>query len=129
MKQLAQQIKDSNGDYSSIEGSPLMSPKVLMSNLEDELNNMEKTKTEIKKRLASFEHIKESIFLCARKVNKQMVGMECDCVVPKDDKDAKNDKVGKLNLALYGTREAAGDARGDGASSLVLPLPLLVNNT
>lgn len=27
MKQLAQQIKDSNGDLSSLEGSPLLSPK------------------------------------------------------------------------------------------------------
>ena len=66
MKQLAQQIKDSNGDYSTLECSPMMSPTVLMSNLEDELNNMDETKTEIKKRLESFEHIKENWFLCAR---------------------------------------------------------------
>ena len=48
MKQLAQQIKDSNGDYSYLEGSPLLSPKVLMGNCIDDLNNMAETQAEIK---------------------------------------------------------------------------------
>ena len=48
MKQLAQQIKDSNGDYSNLEGSPLLSPKVLMSNCVSDLNNMAETQAEIK---------------------------------------------------------------------------------
>ena len=48
MKQLAQQIKDSNGDYSYLEGSPLLSPKVLMGNCIDDLNNMAETQVEIK---------------------------------------------------------------------------------
>ena len=48
MKQLAQQIKDSNGDYSNLEGSPLLSPKVLMGNCIDDLNNMAETQAEIK---------------------------------------------------------------------------------
>ena len=48
MKQLAQQIKDSNGDYSYLEGSPLLSPKVIVGNCIDNLNNMPETRAEIK---------------------------------------------------------------------------------
>ena len=48
MKQLAKQIKDSNGDYSYLEGSPLLSPKVIMGNCIDDLNNMAETQAEIK---------------------------------------------------------------------------------
>ena len=48
MKQLAQQIKDSNGDYSYLEGSPLLSPKVIVGNCIDDLNNMAETQAEIK---------------------------------------------------------------------------------
>ena len=48
MKQLSQQIKDSNGDYSYLEGSPLLSPKVIMGNCIDDLNNMPETQAEIK---------------------------------------------------------------------------------
>ena len=48
MKQLAQQIKDSNGDYSYLEGSPLLSPKVLIGNCIDDLNDMAETQAEIK---------------------------------------------------------------------------------
>ena len=48
MKQLAQQIKDSNGDYSYLEGSPLLSPKVLIGNCIDDLNDMAETQEEIK---------------------------------------------------------------------------------
>ena len=53
----------------------ILSLKVLMSNCVDDLNNMAETKAEIKKRLDSFEHIKESQFLCARRINKQTKGM------------------------------------------------------
>ena len=63
---LAQQISVSNGELSSLEGSPMMSPKVLISNMTNELNSLEDTKAEIQKRLDSFEHIKENVFLCAR---------------------------------------------------------------
>ena len=48
MKQLVQQIKDSNGDYSYLEGSPLLSPKVIVGNCIDNLNNMPETRAEIK---------------------------------------------------------------------------------
>ena len=48
MKQLAQQIKDSNGDYSYLEVSPLLSPKVLIGNCIDDLNDMAETQAEIK---------------------------------------------------------------------------------
>ena len=34
---------------------------------------------EIRRRLASFEHIAVNRFLCERKFNKQSRGMECDC--------------------------------------------------
>lgn len=60
-----------------------------MSNCVDDLNNMPETKSEIKKRLASFEHIAENVFLCARRYYKQCMGMECDCepkYVPKGSK-------------------------------------------
>ena len=66
LKQLAQQIQGSNGDLSSLEGSPLVSPKVLIQDCEKDVNNLVATKAEIKKRLDSFEHIRENIFLCAR---------------------------------------------------------------
>ena len=89
MKKLAQQIKDSKGDYSSLENSPLLSPKVLMSNFVDDLNNTVETKDEIKKRLDSFEQIKENIFLCARRFNKQCMGMECDCEIKDVPKGSK----------------------------------------
>jgi len=64
---LSQQLLScNNGDYSSLEGSPMMSPKVLMKNFVVDLNSLEETKAEIKKRLDSFEHIRENHFMCAR---------------------------------------------------------------
>ena len=66
VKQLAQEIKVSNGDLTGLEGSPMMSPKVLLSNMTNDLNSLEDTKAEIQKRLDSFEHIRENVFLCAR---------------------------------------------------------------
>ena len=74
VKTLAQNINEHNGDFSSLEGSPmmspraavLMSPRALMNTLVDDLNSLEETKAEIQKRLNSFTHIKESHFMCAR---------------------------------------------------------------
>ena len=70
VKHLAQQINspNCNGNFSNLEGSPMMSPKVLMNTLVDDLNSLEETKAEIKKRLDSFEHIRENHFMCARYV-------------------------------------------------------------
>lgn len=93
VKQLAQQISSNGGDLSSLEGSPRFSPKVLMSNYVDDLNTMPETKAEIKKRLASFEHIQHNVFLCARLKNKTSMSMECDCDV-KDLKKAGGLKKG-----------------------------------
>ena len=70
LKHLAQQInnKSCNGNISNLEGSPMMSPKVLMNTLVDDLNSLEETKAEIQRRLDSFEHIRENHFMCARYV-------------------------------------------------------------
>ena len=71
VKHLAQQInnKSCNGHLSNLEGSPMMSPKVLMNTLVDDLNSLEETKAEIQRRLDSFEHIRENHFMCARYVH------------------------------------------------------------
>jgi hypothetical protein len=89
VQQLAQQIKigDANGDYKSLEGSPLMSPRVNLTNYVVDINSLDETKAEISKRLESFEHIRENHFMCARRSNKQSQGMECDCTISKEDYD------------------------------------------
>ncbi len=72
-----------------------------MSNCVDDLNNMTETKAEIKKRLDSFEHVKQNIFLCARSHHKkkQFMGTECDCDVkdvPKGQKGCGDNCINRL---------------------------------
>ena len=91
LKQLAQQIQGTNGDLSGLEGSPLVSPKVLIQDCEKDVNNLAATKAEIQKRLDSFEHIRENIFLCARRFKKSNE-IECDCTISKEQNANKNFK-------------------------------------
>ena len=66
-KKFQQQIKNENsGNLSDLEGNPRMSPKVLMDDIVESLNNLETTKLEIKNRLSSFKHITTSHYMCAK---------------------------------------------------------------
>ena len=66
-KKFQQQIKNENsGNLSDLEGNPRMSPKVLMDDIVESLNNLESTKVEIKNRLSSFKHITTSHYMCAK---------------------------------------------------------------
>ena len=55
-----------SGNLSDLEGNPRMSPKVMMNDIVESLNNLESTKLEIKNRLSSFKHITTSHYMCAK---------------------------------------------------------------
>ena len=47
--------------------------------MQSQVRETPEVREEIRRRLASFEHITVNRFLCERKFNKQSRGMECDC--------------------------------------------------
>ena len=86
VKELTKQL-----NLNGLEGTAMMSPKVMVKNCVVDLNSLEETKVEIETRLAQFEHIRENHFLCARRSNKHSKGMgiECDCSLTKAEKASK----------------------------------------
>ncbi|XP_071745910.1 histone-lysine N-methyltransferase SETD2 [Lepeophtheirus salmonis] len=91
IKSVSEVYNNAASDHSSDEplvplnGSKALTNDTIQNAVIADLKDPQAVKEEIKQRLSSFEHIKENIFICERRSNKQSRGMECDCSLTKEE--------------------------------------------